>query len=241
MTVMMRWPVRILLVLGMIVALGGCRESVDTAALTPTPAVTTTRSAGECAAQSISTALFIGDSYVEGVDGGGQPYPRRVGAEFGWQVDVDAKGGSGFVARGPVASALPFGQRLAADSGDAPDLVVIDGGRNDAIVPVTTMENAIGEYVGAVRAKWPLACVVFVIPSFMTAEPPSFYDDIVNYARTVLVPRYDVHIIDPVALGWYRDRDLSGMLMPDGVHPNAAGNDYITARMTDALRTVTGA
>jgi lysophospholipase L1-like esterase len=42
-------------------------------------------------------------------------------------------------------------------------------------------------------------------------------------------------LLDPLGEGWYANVDLSSLLGPDGIHPNALGNRYIADKIAQSL------
>lgn len=220
--------------LGVLLVASACRIPVDV--VDPSPSAGSS-DAARCAGASITESLWVGDSYLERGD---PQYPTLVAEAMGWYAEIDAKGGSGFIAHGPGVGAVPFIQRLPSDGVVAPDIVLVDGGRNDAIVPEEQMISAMSTYFQRLRVRWPGACLVFVLPSFITKEPPSFYPAVRAFATDDL-RALGVRVIDPVDSGWYTTPgDLAVYLDTDGVHPNQAGVRYIADRVTVELRSITG-
>ena len=185
------------------------------------------------------TLLIVGDSFASGT---GDPtfrlYPYILGDRLGWNLTVDAQGGTGFInAAGAVESrGVPFVDRLARDGQlYEVDCVLIDGGRNDLGLPPPAVIAAADEYFRKVRDAWPEAEIIVVLPAFVSAvEGPNSAQISAGLRRSSA--EVDAHVIDPVAQGWYRDRELGPLLWRDGVHLNAAGNEYYAGRIFDGMR-----
>ena len=81
------------------------------------------------------TLLVVGDSFAGGT---GDPrittYPGLVAERMGWNLRLDAEGGTGYIASstGTRRQGRPFIERLPYDAAqfDA-DYILVDGGRND--------------------------------------------------------------------------------------------------------------
>ncbi|MEV0672711.1 SGNH/GDSL hydrolase family protein [Mycobacterium sp. NPDC050441] len=184
------------------------------------------------------TLLIVGDSFAGGTgDVTFRPYPYLLGDRLGWNLTVDAQGGTGFINAGDVKKrGTPFAVRLDRDEHlYNADYVLIDGGRNDLdLVPVEVI-TAADEYIKRVRAAWRQAIIIVILPSFVSAEEASNYPTISAGMRRS-AEEVAAHVIDPVAEGWYRERDLAPLFWHDGIHLNAVGNEYYASRIFDDMR-----
>ena len=82
------------------------------------------------------TIAVLGDSYSQGqgLSGPEEAWPTVLGERLGAEVVLDGVGSTGFTTAGLCAPAeVRFAQRLDADPPDA-DVVVVQGGVNDAIL-----------------------------------------------------------------------------------------------------------
>ena len=82
------------------------------------------------------TIAVLGDSYSQGqgLSGPEEAWPAVLGERLGAEVVLDGVGSTGFTTAGLCAPAeVRFAQRLDADPPDA-DVVVVQGGVNDAIL-----------------------------------------------------------------------------------------------------------
>ncbi|WP_162465176.1 MULTISPECIES: SGNH/GDSL hydrolase family protein [unclassified Mycolicibacterium] len=185
------------------------------------------------------TLLVVGDSFAGGTgDPTFRTYPYLLGDLLGWNLTVDAQGGTGFVnATGNGKSrGVPFIDRLARDGQlYNVDYVLIDGGRNDLGLPPVDVIPAADEYIKKVRATWPQAKIILILPSYVSAEEASNYSAVSAGLRRT-AEEVDAHVIDPVAEGWYRGKDLAPLFWKDGIHLNAKGNEYYANRIIDNMR-----
>lgn len=179
------------------------------------PIVAGTPSPGPSARTS---ALFVGDAYVLGR----RSFARQTCVNLGWTCRIDGRAGSGYVA------GTRYADRLAADSGFRPDVVVVTGGRSD--VGRAGVRAAVRRYVSAVGTRFPDADVVVVEP---------FWNDDVNYPE-VTRTRTDVQLAAVMGgaawiptFNWIRG---SANFTGGGKDLTAAGDGVLAARLTTALR-----
>jgi lysophospholipase L1-like esterase len=183
--------------------------------------------------------LWVGDSYAAGVGSSkGVGYPELVCARLTWDCTVDAQGGTGFVANGHNNSPdfVPFVDRLEEDAARVtPDLVLIDGGRNDEREPPMTLVTAASAYVAQLRATYPEARFVFVVPTFL--KPQTVNEARIGRVLAQLADQQNGELIDPGGLEWVRSEAQGRSLIArDGVHPNDAGHAFVADRLVDALK-----
>lgn len=181
--------------------------------------------------------LIVGDSYAEGVSPQIPTYAPGLAESMGWDLALDAQGGTGFLSYRPQPGTVtaPFIDRLDRDVKTYdPQHILIDGGRNDLDKPIEAVLAAMSSYVTDVRRAWPEATITLVVPSYITSTPAPDYPALRAGVDTIAA-QVGAGVIDPVAEGWYRTVD-PGWLWTDGVHPSAAGGEYIRQRLADDLR-----
>lgn len=186
------------------------------------------------------TMLVVGDSFAGGTGNANvTAYPALVARKEGWDVAVDAQGGTGFVHRADTAvpPGVPFIDRLAFDAAIyryRVDYVLIDCGRGDLVDQPEQVAAAGSEYLQKVRSDWPNAKIVVVLPSYVTAEVASTYPAL---AQGISRAAEDVgaQVIDPVAEHWYRGDGLKKLLWTDGANLNGDGNVYYADKIIENL------
>jgi len=191
------------------------------------------------------TLLVVGDSFAGGAgDATITTYPQLVADKMGWNLRMDAVGGSGFTANSLDDQTIePFINRLASDASHfSVDYLLIDGGRNDLQKQPEPVIIAMDEFLKRVREYWPNATIVIMKPQYATMLVADNYPAI-SAAIDRTAADIDVKVIDPVAEGWYNDVDLDALLMSDRVHLNGPGQQFYADHIVDALKRlgITGA
>lgn len=202
-----------------------------------------TRSTGAAPTSSVDpdplAALWLGDSYPAGTGAGSLDAAEScvTSKRMGWVCLVAAQGSTGYVADGHELAdsnqALP--DRLpGVVARYAPDVVLIDTGRNDDEVPVRRTEAAASQVFDAVRAAWPDAALVVIAPYFIGSDVPPLGAGFVDFLDEEMA-RVGGIVLDPLGEGWIGDRS-AGYVGPDGLHPTPAGHAYIAAHLAGDLR-----
>ena len=195
--------------------------------------------ANPAAAGTGTTTLWIGDSYTFGA-GVTQPWvygeARLVSSALGWSPIIDAEGGTGFVNPGPAAhgyTSVP--NRLASYAGmsPAPDVVVVDAGRNDYAVPAAEEIAVVTGYLLRLRRAFPNSAVVIIAPWTMRSR---WYDYL--ELRCLLAEQarsYGWKYVDPIGRGWV-GLTTAKLMGPGTGHPNEAGYEYIAEHLAPEIR-----
>jgi lysophospholipase L1-like esterase len=182
-------------------------------------------------------ALFFGDSLMNGT--GARPtrpvMARVAGRLLGWDVTVDAFGGTGYTTGG--SRGRPYLERLAERGvlSTPYDVVVLEGGTNDKAADPATMHERTTQAVAYVRSRLPTAQIVL-----MGAYNPMGrrYDarrvTIDAVIRTVAVEQ-SLPYFSPISGHWTRGQGAK-FLCPDGLHPSTYGYGVMGARLASALR-----
>ncbi len=192
------------------------------------------------------TALWVGDSFTRGEGAGvAAPltYPYLVGDRLGWRCHVDAQNGTGFVNDGFLAGPglAPLPDRLPATAGTvAPDLVVVDAGRNDAGVPDPVVRESVTRYLAALRSTFVRAQVVVVLPTLLGPWQPPEYRVVAAVLRQV-ADQDGAQVVDPCDVDGFADPgDGEALVCPDGFHPSAAGQRHYAEVLAQLLAPVAG-
>jgi lysophospholipase L1-like esterase len=199
------------------------------------------------------SALFIGDSYTEGPDTPDVSYGCMTAAALGWKCDIAAQGGTGYLSGGP-GHRVQLGQSAPPSTSFVerlprlrdlyqPDIVVIDGGRNDDQFDISDVDRTFAYTVRKVIETWPKARIAVIAPWYVNEpvmRPPGLGGRTIgDEFRSVLSSSRDfdaVDFIDPGALGWFAGIDTSPYLSDDGIHPNSEGVKKIAELLTQAFR-----
>lgn len=184
-------------------------------------------------------ALFFGDSLMSGT--GTRPtrpvMARVAGRLLGWDVTVDAVGGTGYTTGG--FRGRPYLERLSAPGLLATpyDVVVLEGGTNDKAADPATMHERTSETVRYVRSRLPTATLVLM----GAYNPPGRRYDarrvtIDAMIRSVAVEQ-DLPYFSPISGRWTKGQGAR-FLSADGLHPNAYGYGVMGTKLAAALRAV---
>jgi hypothetical protein len=203
------------------------------------------------------SALFIGDAYTIGPDGGPTPdsgYACLTATKMGWQCSVVAQDGTGYASGGP-------GHRLRKEYGvrdtDSTsfaerfprlrelyraNIVVLDGGRADIRLEMSDLRNAFERTVRQAMQAWPNSRIVVIAPWLISQpaiHPPGSNGQTIGEELGSVLrssPDFDnVTFIDPGALKWFDGVDTSKYTADDGVHPNVVGEQKTAELLTAAL------
>lgn len=190
------------------------------------------------------SVLFIGDSYTGGHGVPEMSYACMAAVRMGWLCKLSAVPGTGYISGGPanrsvvnpyIGLSTSFVERIPTLAAKyQPDIVVLDGGRNDLFPPRADVFKAMSATIEQVRRAWPNATIVFIRPRFL-ADPGDDlgFDD--NFmARLLATPAArGMAVLDPIQ--GFTGSDTSGMLSRDGIHPNPRGELALTSALVDSM------
>ncbi|KSU78722.1 Lysophospholipase L1 [Pseudarthrobacter enclensis] len=242
----------------------GAPESGDTepaavsTQVAATPTATATASASATASPAASTPaaqprielpanpvlLIMGDSYTFG-DGADQPeegWAYQVADSLGYPTNIDGRGGTGFAWGGGARDdqggeyEVRLRQTAAANPAFMPNLLILQGGQNDAQADSGEVTAATRQTIEAARRFWPGVQVVVMGPS----APQPLAGDLreVNNAVRAGADAAHAPFIDAIAAGWFTDANSPGF-DADGAHPNSAGHAYIAGKFLESWAELT--
>ena len=197
-------------------------------------------SAGPPVLSSSSTsAYFFGDSLMAGTGA----HPRRpvmarvAAAQLGWEVEVDAWGGTGYTTTGTETPGyLERLHKPGALRGQY-DVVVLEGGTNDARIGSSPeqVRAALREVVAFVRSRQPRATIVLM----GAYDPPTNgrqnpHRAVVDRALQTAAAELGLPFLSPISGGWSTGQPPT-FLSPDGLDPTAFGYGVMGIRLAKEL------
>jgi lysophospholipase L1-like esterase len=188
--------------------------------------------------------LIIGDSYVAGTGRDELSYGCMAAARMGWYCKVAAGPGTGYISGGPAnrfqlkyqGESTSFDERLAGLAlMYQPNVVVLDGGRNDLFAPPDAVYNVMVSTIADVQRTWPDATVVFIRPRFLSrpGDDLGYNDALIGRLQSDPNIRPMLVIADPIA--GLAGRDTSGLVIDDGIHPTRQGEMVMASALYDTL------
>jgi capsular exopolysaccharide synthesis family protein len=198
----------------------------------PTPAQAGTIPAAPTATatSTAKVAAFIGDSLVQGTDGGS--LATGISGELGWKSVNLGRGGTGYVtSAGKSACGLDYCPPFPMMAPDAvaatPAMVVVSGGQNDGDADVSAAAKMLFTQL---RTSLPKARIVVVAPLWRaTAYPESMVAlrASVKAAATAAGVAY-VDVGNPL-------ENHPDLISSDGVHPTKQGYALLSKTIADAI------
>jgi lysophospholipase L1-like esterase len=205
------------------------------------PAATSGASSTAVSGPHAVRALFFGDSLMHGTGSRPvRPVMARIAARaLGWNVTVDAFGGTGYTTGG--TRGRPYLDRLQLPGVLTPhyDVVLLEGGTNDRKADLVTMHDRTTATVQYVHSRLPKAQII-LMGAFNPLNPRSWRYDahriaIDNVIRTV-AKEQSLPFFSPISGRWTQGQGPR-FLCPDGLHPSTYGYGVMGAKLTAALRT----
>lgn len=185
-------------------------------------------------------AYFFGDSLMTGTGASPtRPVMARVAAaRLGWDVEVDAWGGTGWTTTGRSPGYLERLRQPGALSGRY-DVVLLEGGTNDARVGSApeTVRAAVHEVVAEVRRRQPQAEIVIM----GAYDPPGVLDlrrGVADAAVRTAADELGVPFFSPWSGRWPDGQAPERFLSADGLHPDEDGYGVLGERLADELAAV---
>jgi lysophospholipase L1-like esterase len=180
---------------------------------------------GDVGDNNADVYVAIGDSITDGNNGGGDPYPPRLAAITGKTVinharqDMSAGGGAGAIG-GLLASDKPAAVLFMLGAVD-----IIGGQGTDAII------GNLRSIIQQAKANQTVPVIATLTPMLYSHEPWNGKVQKLNEAIRDLAGSEGARLVDLAsAFG-----DGEGLILPDGLHPNEAGNQRMAEAFADAL------
>ncbi len=186
------------------------------------------------------SVLFIGDSYTAGNGLPELSYGCMAAVRMGWLCHVSAVPGTGYISGGPanrsvvdeyIGLSTSFIERIPGLAAkNQPNVVVLDGGRNDLFPPRQDVFNAMVATIAEARRAWPKATIVFVRPRFL-ADPGDNLGFDTDFIQSLGKESSDQNIVIVDPISWFSGSDTSDMLRDDGIHPNQRGEQALASAL----------
>lgn len=178
-------------------------------------------------------AVFIGDSLVSGVGGGGTKWTSLVSSGMNWSEVNLGRGGTGYVtssdANGCGISYCPtFVEMADAAIAEKPDIVVISGGQNDGTNSVSTAANTL---FANLKKGLPNAQIIVLSPLWEATA----YPDALKQTAAEIKAAAQANGVRYVAVGNPLENHPE-WVTADGVHPNADGYKKLAAAILSAIK-----
>ena len=167
--------------------------------------------------------VVLGDSIASGTSYGGlqeNGWPAIVAHKFGLALTNRSLPGTGYATA--FLSNKPYTARVDEIVAAKPDIVIVEGSRNDQDPAATKLAAA--EVLGKLRKGLPQAGILVIGPvySFTKNAGTTRVNDAVKAAAAGLGLTY----IDTVKAGWFTGPEHR-MIASDGVHPTDEGHRYM--------------
>lgn len=188
-----------------------------------------------------ATVAFVGDSYTAGAGAGAQDrgFVEQLAAAEDWDADNLGRGGTGYATSvsgttAQQACGAAFCPSYREVIGEVvqrnPQVIVVSGGRNDAVVTAGDEGDAIRSFFTDLHRRVPHATILAVSPLWDSSAPPPSLRAIATVVKSEVKA---VH-------GRYLDigqplRDRPGLIADDHIHPNDAGHATIAIAIEKAL------
>ncbi|MGY1886112.1 MULTISPECIES: SGNH/GDSL hydrolase family protein [unclassified Blastococcus] len=183
-------------------------------------------------AEPLSVA-FLGDSYAAGTgtDSATKGFARVSARMLGWApADVFAVGGTGYA----TPAETNYMSRASGVIAVAPDIVVVNGTRNDMGSAPGTVGAAARSLYTTLKAGLPEAHLLVIGPIWTSdLVPPEILA--LNEALRQAATESGAVYFDALAPSSWLPGD-PGQMSSDGVHPTEAGHQIIARAFADAVR-----
>jgi len=183
-------------------------------------------------------AYFFGDSLMNGTGASPRrPVMARVAAaRLGWQVQVDAWGGTGYTTTGRSPGYLDR-LRLPGALAGTYDVVLLEGGTNDArnAGDPEAVTEAVHAVVDEVQRRQPQALVVLM--GAYDPPPPGLIDPrraVIDSLVAEVAAERGLPFFSPLSGGWTSGQAPS-FLTADRLHPSTRGYGVMGARLAQEL------
>lgn len=185
------------------------------------------------AAAPRSSLYVLGDSIAGGAaQGGNGPYgwPSLVAKQLGLTLRLDGSGGTGYTTGGRQKGGRPYPQRVKEAVAAKPDVVVVEGSRNDG--GRTRTQAAATDTLRRLRAGLPHARILVIGPIY--SYPQRIGSHPIDEAVSAAAKKLGMPYVSAVRRGWFTG-SAHRFIGSDGVHPTNAGHAYLAQQIRPEL------
>ncbi len=191
-----------------------------------TPSSTSSPAPHSIGHENYPVIVTFGDSLTQGVAGRSYPdYLQDLIDKNGYRYRIDNQGVSGDTSSDGLA-------RIDNVIAVHPALVILEFGGNDGLrgVPIESTRKHLEEMITRLKqAKIPVVLAGITLP-------PNYGPDYVKPFTAMfpeLARKYQIKLLPFLLVHVYQN---PGMMQPDGIHPNGAGNEVIAKDIFDLIR-----
>ena len=182
------------------------------------------------------TFAVLGDSYSDGAGASpGRGWVERFSEDMCWSlINLSAELGTGYTHRGDSATPgfTRFNERVRDVVVGQPNVVIVQGGTNDAAAPEQITAEA-SKVFGSLRTALGENVTIVAIGPVPTPlmDAPSLAP--VSAAISAATSQFGVHFVDPVAENWLSSPTFFSV---DQFHPNDMGYAQFASNLEASLR-----
>src|SRR6266567_4582635 len=208
-----------------LLACGGSQTAGSSSTPTPTP----------IPSPQLGMAV-LGDSIASGSSYGGRGstgWPYLVAQQLGLRSLLCAQPGTGYTTGDPSGSGKAYtaGTRLNCVVESRPDIVIVEGSRNDDDGAKT--EQAAIEVLGKLRKELPQAKFIVIGPFYLDKTDGGTTP--VNEAVKAAAMSLGLTYVDTIKAGWFSG-SARRFVADDGIHPTDEGHRYLASLVVPLVK-----
>ena len=182
--------------------------------------------------------VFFGDSWTAGyaAEPSEQGYAYLAGDELGWSNTVMGLSGTGYLDPGPNEEGT-FQQRLEAmPVDDSVQVFVLQGSINDGDRALVMFRDAANATLDVAKAKFPAAQIIILGPA-PALVPASGAVSLIDQTLQSVASERGLPYISPVMEDWINIQNYGDIIdITVDNHPDTEGHQYLSGRVTEAIR-----
>lgn len=175
----------------------------------------------------------MGDSYSGGSPGiggvGDDGWPALVAADLGWELNLEAEGGTGYVSGAERNISFPDRVDALTRFINTP-IIIIEGSRLDTSSPTDEVVRRARETWGSVRRDSPKSKILIIGPIWSDLLLPAGQPEATLGALEKAARQDGLAFINPQERGWFVGPG-NRMIGSDKVHPTNKGHKFIARQV----------